>query len=236
MNKQYVLSLSYGKDSLACLGAIEELGWHLDRILHAEIWATDTVLADFPEMVEFKQKADAIIKERYGITVEHFCAMRKDGTKQTYENIFYHIPVRKPGGKYKQGAPAGFPFTKGAWCNDRLKTNPLDAISARRPTVKYLGIAADEPERLARLDGITRVSPLSAIKWTEADAREWCVKNDLLSPIYTNSTRGGVLVLSQSRSRPTAFVAKKSPGIVGLTYEMGFGFPCAVSRRWTYSA
>lgn len=191
MNKQYVLSLSYGKDSLACLGAIEELGWHLDRILHAEIWATDTVLADFPEMVEFKQKADAIIKERYGITVEHCCAMRKDGTKQTYENIFYHIPVRKPGGKYKQGAPAGFPFTKGAWCNDRLKTNPLDAISARRPTVKYLGIAADEPERLARLDGITRVSPLSAIKWTEADAREWCVKNDLLSPIYTNSTRGG---------------------------------------------
>ena len=32
---QHILSLSYGKDSLACLGAIEELGWPLDRIVHA---------------------------------------------------------------------------------------------------------------------------------------------------------------------------------------------------------
>lgn len=29
---EHVLSLSYGKDSLACLGAIEQLGWPLDRI------------------------------------------------------------------------------------------------------------------------------------------------------------------------------------------------------------
>ena len=36
---QHVLSLSYGKDSLACLGAIEKLGWPLDRIVHAEVWA-----------------------------------------------------------------------------------------------------------------------------------------------------------------------------------------------------
>ena len=27
---QHILSLSYGKDSLACLGAIEQLGWPLD--------------------------------------------------------------------------------------------------------------------------------------------------------------------------------------------------------------
>lgn len=31
-NTQYILSLSYGKDSLACLGAIEQLGCPLDRI------------------------------------------------------------------------------------------------------------------------------------------------------------------------------------------------------------
>lgn len=29
---EYILSLSYGKDSLACLGAIEQMGWPLDRI------------------------------------------------------------------------------------------------------------------------------------------------------------------------------------------------------------
>lgn len=69
---QHILSLSYGKDSLACLGAIEQLGWPLDRIIHAEIWATDTIPADLPPMVEFKAKADKIIKERWGIKVEHY--------------------------------------------------------------------------------------------------------------------------------------------------------------------
>lgn len=42
---EHILSLSYGKDSLACLGAIEQLGWPLDRIIHAEVWATDTIPA-----------------------------------------------------------------------------------------------------------------------------------------------------------------------------------------------
>lgn len=32
---QHILSLSYGKDSLACLGAIEELGWPLDHAVTA---------------------------------------------------------------------------------------------------------------------------------------------------------------------------------------------------------
>lgn len=30
-----ILSLSYGKDSTACLWAIQELGWPLDRIVTA---------------------------------------------------------------------------------------------------------------------------------------------------------------------------------------------------------
>ena len=52
---EYILSLSYGKDSLACLGAIEQLSWPLDRIVHAEVWATDTIPADLPPMVEFRR-------------------------------------------------------------------------------------------------------------------------------------------------------------------------------------
>ena len=93
-NTEYILSLSYGKDSLACLGAIEALGLPLDRIIHAEVWATDTISADLPPMVEFKTKADKIIKERWGIDVEHICAM-KDGEKLTYEKMFYHTPKRR---------------------------------------------------------------------------------------------------------------------------------------------
>lgn len=75
----YVLSLSYGKDSLACLGAIKHLGLPLDRIVHTEVWATDTIPADLPPMVEFKKYADKIIKQRYGIEVEHICALKAHG-------------------------------------------------------------------------------------------------------------------------------------------------------------
>lgn len=75
-NTEYILSLSYGKDSLACIEAIKLLGYPLDRIVHAEVWATDAIPADLPPMVEFKEIADKIILERYGIRVEHICAMR----------------------------------------------------------------------------------------------------------------------------------------------------------------
>lgn len=75
---EYILSLSYGKDSLACLGAIKELGWPLDRIVHAEVWATDDIPADLPPMVEFKRKADEWILEHFGIQVEHVCATKRE--------------------------------------------------------------------------------------------------------------------------------------------------------------
>lgn len=42
---EYILSLSYGKDSMACLGAIEKLGLPLTRIITSEVWATDTIQA-----------------------------------------------------------------------------------------------------------------------------------------------------------------------------------------------
>lgn len=93
-NTQYILSLSYGKDSMACIEAVKRLGWPLDRIVTSEVWATDDIQADLPPMVEFKETADKIIKERYGIEVEHMCAT-KNGEKVTYEKVFYHVPKRK---------------------------------------------------------------------------------------------------------------------------------------------
>lgn len=105
---QHVLSLSYGKNSIACLGAIEQLGWPLDRIIHAEVWATETIPADLPLMVEFKPKVEEIIKKRWGIEVEHVCAM--DGEeKRTYESMFYKL--RKSG--KSNGQIHGFPMQRG---------------------------------------------------------------------------------------------------------------------------
>lgn len=176
-NNEHILSLSYGKDSLACLGAIEQLKLPLDRIVHVEVWATDTIPADLPPMVEFKAKADKIIKERYGIEVEHIHS-------KPYDYYFYQICN---GEKSKnKGKIYGFPLQKGNWCNNRLKTNLLKRIQG----VQYIGIASDEPNRFHNLND-KKISPLVIAGWTEQKCKEWCIENDLLSPIYINSARGG---------------------------------------------
>lgn len=178
--RECVLSLSYGKDSLACLGAIEELGWPLDRIIHAEVWATDTIPADLPPMVEFKAKADAIIKERWGMEVEHV------RSKLTYEARFYQVRSKKA--RSNPGVMYGFAMRRGPWCNSDLKVGPLE--KEKRNCISYLGIAADEPNRFSVLSD-TKKSPLLEAGWTEAMCWEWCENNGLLSPIYTAVTRGG---------------------------------------------
>lgn len=186
---EYILSLSYGKDSLACLGAIEHLGWPLDRIVHAEVWATEKIPADLPPIVEFKKKTDAIIKERWGIEVEHICAKNVDGVKKdrvTYEDVFYHKMTR---GKFV-GTIKGFPQTIGQWCQ-KLKLNAMEQIASRED-IQYLGIAADEPKRIRKHIGRNNVLlPLYEIGWHEDYCGLWSQYNNLLSPAYTDSFRSG---------------------------------------------
>lgn len=90
------------------------------------------------------------------------------------------------GSLYQSGEEIGVPNSR-----PEFSDSPLSSGADTNTVVQYLGIALDEPKRLARLDGITKVSPLAAIGWTEADCRKWCEENDLLSPIYTTATRGG---------------------------------------------
>lgn len=199
---QHILSLSYGKDSLACLGAIEKLGWTLNHIVHAEVWATDTTPADLPPMVEFKARADEIIKARWGITVEHVRA------GVTYEEVFHKVRTRSLNGQ--NGKIYGWPPIRKPWCNSRLKVAALDKCH-HKGAVSYRGIAIDEPIRLARLDGVSAVSPLAAAGWTEDVCREWCEENDLLSPIYTDSARGGCWFCHNQSIGQLRLLRKKYP-------------------------
>lgn len=203
---EHILSLSYGKDSMACLGAIEQLGWPLDRIVHAEVWATDAIQADLPPMVEFKAKADKIIKERWGIEVEHVRG------KHTYEQRFYHKRGERT--KYSPGGNLGWPRTKGAWCNSQVKMPPLKAIE-KGGNIIYIGIAADEPNRFRNLSDKKR-SPLVELGWTEADCRKWCEDNDLLSPIYTTATRGGCWFCHNQGVNQLRLLRKKYPDLWAL--------------------
>ena len=166
---QYIARISHGKDSLKMLDVIVSRGLRLDRITTTDVWATDTIRGEYPEMVKFKERADDYIWQKYRIEVEHLCAM-KGGEKVTYEKLFYHIPKRKPknaggggtvnskgqssdfrrsGGRgasptsrgTRAGRPQGFPAQVGSWCK-KLKIDYLQIF--RQPhhegRYKYRGI------------------------------------------------------------------------------------------------
>ena len=177
---EYIASVSYGKDSLAMLEILKEYGEPLDRIVHAEVMATPTIPADLPPMMGFKAKADKIIKQRYGIEVEHL------HSKKSYEEQFYTLRKNKARGR---NIIYGFPMVRGAWCNSTLKLSAINMI-AKKNDVQYIGIASDEPKRFHILNENKR-SPLVEHGITEAEARKICERLDLLSPIYTQSARGG---------------------------------------------
>ena len=204
---EHILSLSYGKDSLACLGAIEKLGWPLDRIVHAEVWATDTIPADLPPMVEFKAKADRIIKERWGIEVEHY------HSKRTFESGFYCKVSEKAKPKFA-GLIRGWPIRLGPWCNRDLKLPALRKAN-KNYGIYYLGIAADEPNRFHNLTD-TKRPPLVEVGWTEADCYKWCEVNDLLSPIYATATRGGCWFCHNQGTNQLRLLRKNYPDLWAL--------------------
>jgi len=97
-------------------------------------WATQTIPAEYPPVAEFKARADELIKERYGITVEHITLSKLYGIskdKISYEDLFYYV---LPAGKYV-GQIKGFPLQRGPWCN-HLKTAATRERERERETVR----------------------------------------------------------------------------------------------------
>lgn len=211
---EHVLSLSYGKDSLACLGAIEALGWPLDGIVTADLWATDTLPADLPPMVEFKDRADTIIRERWGLEVEHIRG------PHTAEQRMFRQRIRGN----RVGETVGWPRINGCEIQSSCKREPLDKVM--RGKIVYWGIAADEPDRIMKHSTKSGVKmPLVAAGWTEADCRRWCEGNGLLSPIYTDYARGGCWFCPQQRPETLRILRQKYPEYWALMLRWDTGSP-----------
>ena len=179
---KYVASCSFGKDSLAMIIKIKELGLPLDEVIYVDIMFDDNISGETPEMARFIEKAEKILKDKFDITVTHLHSV-------TFKEQFYTVKQR---GKHI-GDNYGFPYTIGAWCNNRLKIVPITKYlkSQKEDVIQYVGIAYDEPKRYERLNHDTHIAPLYDLKITEAEAMEICKKHDLLSPIYKTSFRGG---------------------------------------------
>lgn len=183
----YVASCSFGKDSLAMLIKIKELGLPLDEVIYCDIrFDSEPLSGEMPLMRQFIPRAEKILQDKFGVKV------RRISSEKSFLEHFY---TTKKKGKHI-GDNAGFPFVVGSWCNSRLKTKPINKyISSLKKqgynVIQYVGIAYDEPERYARLNHETHISPLYDLGITERQAMELCEQYGLVSPIYQTSFRGG---------------------------------------------
>ena len=206
----YIACISYGKDSLKMLDVIKSRGLPLDRIITFDVWATDTILAEFPEVTEFKKRMDIYIKEKYGIQVEHLCARYKDGSKATYEKGFYRVVTAG----YREGTIVGFPFQRGAWCNSRLKTGArVGAINTG--DIEYVGIAYDEKKR-HKIISETKVAPLVDFGIDEDLCGLHCMYEGILSPTYEDSYRDGCWFCHNQGVDQLRLLRKKHPQLWAL--------------------
>lgn len=208
---KHIASLSFGKDSLAMLIKIKELGLPLDEVIYCDIRFDDNISGEMPLMAEFIPKAEKILKEKFDIEVKHLRGV-------TFKEQFYKIKQR---GKHV-GDNYGFPYTIGAWCNDRLKMQPIKKYlnSFKEPIIQYVGIAYDEPERYEKLNHETHIAPLYDLKITEKEAMEICKKHGLLSPIYEHSFRGGCWFCVKQKLGQLKYLYDTYPVLWNMLKEM----------------
>lgn len=187
---KHIASLSYGKDSLCMIEVIVNmLKLPLDEVITVDVMFNKEMSAYYPEVEEFRCKADEILKARYGITVKHLKA------DLTYEERFYKVRGDRAK-EENRGKIYGFPIIRGAWCNSDLKMAAINKYKNENPdSFWYVGYAIDEKKK-DRQDKIKNcmdlnMYPLVKAGLTEQDCYEWCKRNDLLSPVYENFSRDG---------------------------------------------
>ena len=208
---KYVASVSFGKDSLAMLIKIKELGLPLDEVIYVDIMFDDNISGETPEMASFITKAEKILKEKFNIEVTHLKGI-------TFKEQFYKVKQR---GNHI-GDNYGFPYTIGAWCNDRLKMQPIKEYlrKQKEQVIQYVGIAYDEPKRYERLNHETHIAPLYDLKITEKEAMEICEKYDLVSPIYKTSFRGGCWFCPKQRLSQLKWLYKEHNDLWNILKDM----------------
>ena len=209
---KYIASVSFGKDSLAMLIKIKELGLPLDEVIYCDIRFDDNISGEMPKMVEFIPKAEKLLKDKFDITVRHLTY------KRTFKEQFY---TKKQRGKHI-GDYYGFPYVIGAWCNSRLKIEPIRNYlkNTDDEVIQYVGIAYDEPKRYERLNHDTHIAPLYDLKITEKEAIEICKKHNLLSPIYEDSFRAGCWFCPKQRLSQLKFLYKNHPELWTLLKDI----------------
>ena len=186
----HIASCSFGKDSIATILLALENNEPLDRVVFAEVMFDHSrgVSGEIPEHIEWVYSTAIPKLEAMGIPVDVVRAER---------DYIYFFQNAGGGGRHK-GKIYGFPLGGKCTVQRDCKLKPIrryyDKWLAEYDITQYVGIAKDEPDRLARIcdtQKIKKISLLDKYGYTEAMARAKCEEYGLLSPIYQTGTRNG---------------------------------------------
>lgn len=182
MSPRHIASCSFGKDSIATILLALEHGEPLDEIVYCEVMFDDHISGEVPEHRDFIYQTAIPTFEKLGVSV------RVVKSEKTYTSLFMGKITRGP----KKGMIRSFPMCGKCYVQRDCKIYPIQRYLKTLPpdTVQYIGIARDEPKRLARLTA-NRISLLDKYGYTENDAKPLCEQAGLLSPVYGFTDRGG---------------------------------------------
>lgn len=197
----YIASFSGGKDGVAMVLKLIEENKPLDRIAFI-----DTGL-------EFGEQNNMIrICERRFKELKPDIIFDRIKPEKTFEEYFYTV---KKTGKYK-GQIYGWPFTAGfnSWCNDRLKQRPFRKYQKQfgGDEIIYLGIAADEPKRLKKLES-NRRAPLAEWGMTEEDCLKYIKEKGFWNPMYWKFERQGCYLCPKQNNKSLKVVRRRYPDL-----------------------
>lgn len=210
-DKTYIASCSFGKDSLATILLALEHGEPLDHVVFCEVMFDHErgISGEIPEHIEWI----------YGTAIQRLRAMGLTvDVVHSKMDYLYLFTKSVASGKYA-GKIYGFPLGGKCFINRTCKVAPIRKYLAeiasgcrrvRKNIVQYLGIAIDEPERLARCTG-NKVSLLAKYGYTGQMAKELCGRHGLLSPIYETGTRGGCWFCPNAKIRHFCNLLRNHP-------------------------
>lgn len=216
-DKKHILCISGGKDSMATAILALEHGEPLDMAVYCEVMFDKDISGEVPEHRDFIYEKMIPYLEDNGVPV----SVVRGG--KTYLDCFYHV-IKNSKTPSHNGLYRAFPLGGMCTINRDCKTGPMNkyfTANKLQNVVQYVGIAKDEPKRLARLEGTNKISLLDKYGYTEEMAVDLCKARGLYSPVYEFSVRNGCWFCPNCRMSEFAEFKRRHPNLWQRLLDLG---------------
>lgn len=223
-----LISWSGGKDSTATIILAHELNIHIDEIIFCEVMYDRIrgISGEMPEFIKWIKEVAIPKLENWGykVTILH--------ANKDFLDLFFHRVAGKS--RKNLGKFVGYMIPGMCWANRDLKVGPIKEYLRKQDDEiqQFIGIAADEPKRLARLKAGER-SLLAENNLTEMDARIICERYELLAPTYSIVSRGGCWFCPNAKVPHYAYMKSNYPEL--YNEFIGLANSLLATRKFAYN-